>query len=53
VVANGSSKHQDSDVRKRIKESKSEDTNKTKECSHDEHDATPKVKEIKVLDLYQ
>jgi hypothetical protein len=52
-VANGSTKHEDSDVRKRTKESKSEQVEKTKACSHKEHNTTPKEKEIKVSWLFR
>ena len=50
-VANGSSNHQDVDIRKRSKESNSEQAEKTEECSHEEQNAPPKEKEIKVLAL--
>ena len=48
-VANGSSKHQDLDIRKRTKESNSKQTEKTEKCSHNEQNAPPKEKEIKVV----
>ena len=50
TVANGYSKHEDLNVRKRTKESNSKKDDK--ECSHTEHYASPKEKEIKVLNLF-
>lgn len=45
TVVNGYSKHEDLNVRKRTKENSKKDH---KECSHKEHHASPKEKEIKV-----
>ena len=50
AVVNGYGKHEDSNVRKRTKESKSKKDDE--DCSHTEHHAPPNEKEIKVLKFF-